>query len=280
MFLETNMDKLFESRKVLAANAAIPEVDAAIIFTRAPFVQYEQILLDKNFRQHLETIMVSKKILRMGAQKTPIQKTYEIQKGSDSLNVEFLGANRQFDWIEISIVPDKRDKHTTMYDSYNREMAAQLIKSLRLSNFTEIYSLTNEKKYSTDNLTQRYLLYKQFVAWNCSGSSVVPLSEYMDNPIYQELPDENTYYSAKSDERVYLDLRASSGYVKEAEKLERNDSKINLQITLKDVADFNLRVRIWAYSLSEYLYVLSKSRLTLKHRLILLIKVMTIFWNE
>ena len=102
----------------------------------------------------------------------------------------------------------------------------------------------------------------------------------MDNPIYQELPNENTYYSAKSNERIYLDLRASSGYVKEAEKLERNDSKINLQTTLKDVADFSLRVRIWAYSLSEYLYVLSKSRLTLKHRLILLIKVMTIFWNE
>ena len=50
MLLETNMDKLFESRKVLAANAAIPEVDAEIIFTRAPFVQCEKILLDKNFR--------------------------------------------------------------------------------------------------------------------------------------------------------------------------------------------------------------------------------------
>ena len=68
------------------------------------------------------------------------------------------------------------------------------------------------------------------------------------------------------DERIYLDLRASSGYVKEAEKPERNDSKINLQITLKDTADFNLRVRVWAYSLSEYFYVLSKSGLTLKHR--------------
>ena len=90
--------------------------------------------------------MVSKKILRMGAQKTPIQKTYEIQKGSDSLNVEFFGSNRQFDWIEISIVPDKSDKHTTIHDSYNREMAAQLIKSLNLSNFTEIYSLTNKQK--------------------------------------------------------------------------------------------------------------------------------------
>ena len=68
--------------------------------------------------------MVSKKILRMGAQKTPTQKAYEIQKRSDSLNIEFLAANRQFEWIEISIVPDKSDKHTTIYGSYNREMAA------------------------------------------------------------------------------------------------------------------------------------------------------------
>ena len=137
LFLERNMDRFFESRKVLAANASVPDVDAQIIFTRAPFVQYEQILLDKNFKQHLETITVSKKILRMGAQKTLIQNFYEIQKGLDSLNVELLGANRQFDWIETSIVPDKSNKHTTIYDSYNREMSAQLIKSLKLSNFTE-----------------------------------------------------------------------------------------------------------------------------------------------
>ena len=56
------MNKLFESRKVLASTTtAAPSADAEIIFTRASFVQYEQILLDKNFRQHLETIMVSKK---------------------------------------------------------------------------------------------------------------------------------------------------------------------------------------------------------------------------
>ena len=96
--------------------------------------------------------------------------------------------------------------------------------------------------------------------------SVAPLTEYMNNPIFQELPDDSTYFSAKSDERMYLDLRASSGYVKEAEKLDRNDSKINWQITLKDAAKYKLRVRVWAYSLSEYLYVLSKSSLTLKHR--------------
>ena len=88
----------------------------------------------------------------------------------------------------------------------------------------------------------------------------------MDNPIFRELPDKEEYFSLKSDEKVYLDLRVTSGYVKETEKLERNDSKINLQITLKKAAKFNLRVRIWTYLLSEYLYVLSKSGLTLKHR--------------
>ena len=156
---------MFESRKVLASSTtSAPAPDAEIIFTRAPFIQYEQILLDKNLRQHLENIMVSKKIIRMGAQKTPIQKTYEIKTGSDSLNVEFLGANRQFDWLEISIVNNKSDKHTTIYDSYNGDLAAQKIKTVQLSNFTEIYSLTNEKKYSIDNLTQKHLLHKQFVA--------------------------------------------------------------------------------------------------------------------
>ena len=147
------MEKLF---------SVIPSVDAEIIFTKTPFVQYEPFLLDKNFGQHLETIMVPKKILRMGAQKTAIQKTYEIQKGSDSLSFEFFGANRQFDWLEISIVPDKSNKHTTAYDSYNREMATQLIKSLKLTNFSDLYSLTNEKKFSTDNLTQKHLLSKVF----------------------------------------------------------------------------------------------------------------------
>ena len=109
--LEKDMKILYESKNVLAANSALPSPDAKIIFTKAPFIQYQQLLLDKNFRQYLETVMVSKKILRMGAQKTLIQKTYEISTGQDSLNIDFLGANRQFDWIEISIVYGKSGKH-------------------------------------------------------------------------------------------------------------------------------------------------------------------------
>ena len=85
-YLETDMKKLFESKKKVTAIGA---PDAKIIFTKAPFLQYEQFLLDKNFRQYLETIMVSKKVLRMGVQERPIQKTYEMYIGSDTINVDF-----------------------------------------------------------------------------------------------------------------------------------------------------------------------------------------------
>ena len=41
LFLKTNMNKLFESKKLLVPAVAIPTTDAQIIFTKAPFIQYE-----------------------------------------------------------------------------------------------------------------------------------------------------------------------------------------------------------------------------------------------
>ena len=150
-----------------------------------------------------------------------------------------------------------------MYGSYNVKMVAKTIKSVKLSNFTEIYSLKNEKKYDIDNLTQKYLLYKQFVAWSCNGCSTAPMTDYINSPIYQELIEEEDYFENKSNERIYLDLRASSWYTNKAEKLERNNSKINLHVLLKYAATEKLRLRVWAHSVGEYLYILSRSGLTL-----------------
>lgn len=73
-------------------------------------------------------------------------KKHEINTGHDSLNIDFLSVNRQFDWIELSIVYDKSDKHTSVYDNHDAELAAKTVKSIKLSNFTETYSLTKEKK--------------------------------------------------------------------------------------------------------------------------------------
>ena len=81
-------------------------------------------------------------------------------------------------------------------------MASKIIKSVKLTNFTKIYSLTNEKKFDINNLTQKHLLYKQFVAWSCNGSSVAPLTDHMNKKIYQELIEEDDYFDVRSDEKV------------------------------------------------------------------------------
>ena len=119
--LQTGMKQHFQSKKKVAAIGA-PNVQ--IVFARVPYLQYEQILLTKNFRQYLETIILSSKVLRMGIQKTLYKKTYKLQAGSQEFTVDFKVCDRQFDWLEISILYDKSDKHVRIYDSYNPECTA------------------------------------------------------------------------------------------------------------------------------------------------------------
>ena len=70
--------------------------DAKILFTKIPFLQYEQFFLDKNFRLYLEPIIVSRNC-KKGCSKNTYPKTYEISVGSDTINVDFLSSNIQFD---------------------------------------------------------------------------------------------------------------------------------------------------------------------------------------
>ena len=44
--------------------------------------------------------------------KKHLSKKHEMSVGSDTINVDFLGSYRQFDWLEISLVSDKSKKHT------------------------------------------------------------------------------------------------------------------------------------------------------------------------
>ena len=80
-------------------------------------------------------------VLRTGVKFSPYQQSFEVNIGTQSINVNFQGANRQFAWIEISLVYEQSDQHQTVYDSYDAELAATKIKSLKLENFSTKYSL-------------------------------------------------------------------------------------------------------------------------------------------
>ena len=76
---------------------------------------------------------------------------------------------------------------------------------------------------------------------------------YKNNDIKQELTKEKDYFSRKSDERLYIDMR-SKDYTDELEKLMRDDRGVNLSTKIKAAATKKLRLRVIAYSQSEYWY--------------------------
>ena len=73
------------------------------------------------------------------------------------------------------------------------------------------YSRTNELKWDFND-DSKYMLYMQFVAWNCNRC-----------PIFQEFPTEKNYFT-NADKRVT-----------QAKKKIREDCDITLKINLKAV---------------------------------------------
>ena len=148
--------------------------------------------------------------------------------------MDFKSCNRQFYWLEISLHYGKSGKHLTIYDSYNAKCAARVLKKIVLSNISDAYTTTNMMKFDISNDTQKHLLWKQYVALHYNGYTTEPVSDYINNPVFQELLLESDYFGARSDEKSYIDLRDSFGYTDKIQKLSRNDSKLNVTIELRN----------------------------------------------
>ena len=119
--------------------------------------------------------------------------------GTKTININVQGANRQFAWLEISLVYDKSDQHQTIYDSYDTEVETTKIQSLTLENTSSTYSLTGWLEYNSDNEDGKHWQYAMFVVYQCGPScSTAPLTEYANNEIYQELPKERNFFTEKS----------------------------------------------------------------------------------
>ena len=98
-----------------------------------------------------------------------------------------------------------------------------------------------------------------FIAWICNESRIALLSDYAHNPIYQEVPRKNKYFT-DSDERLYIDLRRSKDHTGEFERVDRNDSDLTIATELK-TAKKKMRLRVTGYYQGEYMYMLSNSSL-------------------
>ena len=254
--LERNLNKLFESNKVAAAIPDNP--DAHINFFARPYISYQEISLTQQAGLYQNGILRSRTALRQGVVPAPFQQEFEMAIGTQNFTCLFQGAQRQIDWVEISIVFDKSYHHETIYDSYDVEQATKVIKNVKFDNASTTYSLTGQIEYDLTKEDDRNTLYKMLAAFQCGGYSSANLSQFVNNPVYQDMTREEDWGKIYKDDRLIIDLRRSKGYTDELEKIYRDDSQLSLTINLKTATTKKLRFRITAWSQGEYWYVLNQ----------------------
>ena len=192
--------------------------DASIEFWDRPYIDYQEITLTSVWESYLKEILSNENAVRMGVLPNPFQQTFQVATGARTISVDFQGAYREINWLEISLVYDKSYAHETVYDSYDLELAANLIESIKFVNASKAYSLTGKLSYDINNKDENCQMYKMFVAYICNGATFAPLTEYKNNSIYQDMTDEYSYRSATKDDRIYIDKRRSKGNTDELEK--------------------------------------------------------------
>ena len=89
---EINMQKLFESKTNQAVDGLLNAVDAKIIIDSMLYFPYYQFNLDDAYRTYFELAMVSENLLRTSIRKTPLQKSYELVRGTQSKTLMFNNA--------------------------------------------------------------------------------------------------------------------------------------------------------------------------------------------
>ena len=80
-----------------------------------------------------------------------------------------------------------------------------MLRIIELGNILDAYSITNTMKLDTSNDTQKHSLWMQHVAWHCNSYSSAPISDYINNPVFQELLHKSKYFDNDSDEKVLMD---------------------------------------------------------------------------
>ena len=205
--LERNMNKLSETNKKLAA---IPENPKALIqIYDRPDISYQEINLTKSAGIYFNGTLRSETALRQGVLPSPYQQRFEMNTGTQTYTCTFKGVQRQFDWLEISIVYDKCFQHATICDSYDLELASKIIKTIKFENTSATYSLTGKLSFDIEKDGDKNILYKMLVAKAYHGCSTAPLTQYKNNEIYQKITEEDKFADNVPDDRIYIDMRRS-----------------------------------------------------------------------
>ena len=78
--------------------------------------------------------------------------------------------------------------------------------------------------------------------------------DFSNNQEVQETMQWRYFFTTNASERLYIDMRNSLGYTGKKDPRKRDDSSINVEISLRDAAEYDLDITVVGQGFSEFVY--------------------------
>ena len=183
--------------------------------------------------------LIQMKAFRTGVQLVYHERPMIINAAGFGGHLNFNNTGTQFEWIIISIQPQISAEHRNLYTTSGNEQANHLIKKIEISNIRRKYSRINENIYDLDNFGDQLELFDQFRAYISNMASTKNALDFSVNKECQQAAQRHEYFTNQKSERIYMDMRNTLGFTGRKDSMERDDSAINIKITLCGAAARN-----------------------------------------
>ena len=246
MTLETDMKKLFETNAVANVNSNV----GGYIITTPPYLNVDYFSVSALYNNTFRKLYNSSKVYDFNMTEHYTKKIYTMSVGEQEVTCDFIGNPNQYNWLKITVQDRNNHVHASVYDSYGSDTASNSIEKITLSNYS-VGEGYETKIIDFTDYYDRYESYKNFIAYRCSGSSLLGPVQYKDSNLIKHQPNENTYVTTTG-YPVFIDLRKSKGYTNLEERADRSDEQLRARIKLKNAATTHLVVKIYGIGLGQY----------------------------
>ena len=151
-----------------------------------PFIQYEQFRVNINFTQISKLVSWLIMCFKWAFRKKFPAKILRIVHRHTKLYAQLYSG---------SLACSKSVCYMARAASTKRFTTDQLLQSVSMEYIINTYNITKELKFDISDTFEKSVLYEQFLAWNCEGCSITPLSDYTNSCMscLKVLPEKSQY---------------------------------------------------------------------------------------
>ena len=198
--LENDMRKLFERNGTVATNPH--KAPSAYTFHASPYIIAPIFNTTMYYKHFKSEGLKSTKSYRFGITNVYTTRTYEMPAGISQENIDFNNVNKQFDWLEIYLMPKNSVNHISPFDTYGRNFITSKVSTLEIANIGTSYA-TTKLDFNLTKHKDKLMLYNNFLAFMTDSCSLNDCTGYVNSAIAENLPSIDEYFSANMNFPLY-----------------------------------------------------------------------------